>query len=99
MGRGMEDPVQGRELSLRIVSQEPRRSYLEARASGSQQGTHRWEVQYIVCKAGSEFKFKEKPWHLAAVLVKAHSLACLSLRDSICEMGIMVPMSLECMNA
>lgn len=56
-------------------------------------------MQYIVCKAGSEFTFKEQPWHLAAVLVKTHSLACLSLRDSICEMGIMVPMSLECMNA
>lgn len=38
-GRGMEDPVQGRELSQRRISLEPRRSYLEARVWGSQ-GTH-----------------------------------------------------------
>lgn len=41
----MKGPEQGREgLCLRIVSREPRRSYLEARASGSQRGTHRREV-------------------------------------------------------
>ena len=51
------------------------------------------------CKAGSELRFKEQSWHLAAVLVKAHLLTCLSLRDSICEMGIMMPVSSKCMNA
>lgn len=38
----MEDPVQGRELSQRMASQEPRRNYLGARASG------RWEVVVAV---------------------------------------------------
>lgn len=95
----MKGPEQGRGLSLRIVSQEPRRSYLEARPSGSQRGTHTGgRLQNTVCNAGSELRVKEHPWHLAAVLVKAHLLTSLSLRDSICEMGIMVPMSLKGMN-
>lgn len=44
----MEDPEQGRELSQRRASREPRRSYLEARVSGSQGNTHTHRREVVV---------------------------------------------------